>query len=409
MGGCSVRCEQLPIRQCLCNCWRRTITVNRSAGIGSPKISDLEIDGRLRPLLEVDDEQYNLRLSHIIKEHAEPLIDKILGSKLNVYHKDYLGNSESSDLEDLRSEAILRLIKCLKIMRIEPVDYGIKDLPNFVSKITFNVYNHYLRKKYPLRHGLKKKLSYLLASRVQFDLWLENKDKVAGFSSWKNIVLPPAESKVLAEFAANRQVFISNKLEGQSPSQLSLDLLLTRLFEWAGHPIEIDLLVNIIADLLEIKDHSNVDWSDQKESVGFVAKKAMHSEADQSDKTRRIELREYLILLWREIKELPVRQRKALLMSLRDENGDGLINSFSPCGIASPLEIAEVLEMDIGKLAEIWNSFPLKDAVIAEALGVTNQQVINLRKSARERLARRMLTITTNQMSKIQKNTDENS
>jgi len=33
---------------------------------------------------------------------------------------------------------------------------------------------------------------------------------------------------------------------------------------------------------------------------------------------------------------------------------------------------------------------PLEDAAIAERLGLTRQQVINLRKSARARLARRM-------------------
>lgn len=37
-----------------------------------------------------------------------------------------------------------------------------------------------------------------------------------------------------------------------------------------------------------------------------------------------------------------------------------------------------------------WNELPLAATMIAELLGETRQQVINLRKSARERLARRM-------------------
>ena len=41
-------------------------------------------------------------------------------------------------------------------------------------------------------------------------------------------------------------------------------------------------------------------------------------------------------------------------------------------------------------LAELWNRLPLEDTGLAEILDVTRQQVINLRKSARERLARRM-------------------
>lgn len=346
--------------------------------------------------MDADDEEYKVLLGEVIKQHAEPLIDKILGSKLSVYHRGYADRSEATDVEDLHSEAVFRLIRCINQMRFEPVDYGIKDLPKFVSKITFNVYNHYLRLKYPLRHGLKKKISYLVKSRSQFDLWIEKKDKVAGFASWKNVVFLQSDSKALAELAANRNVFMSSKLEGQSPSGMPLELLLNRLFEWAGHPIEIDALVKAVADLLEIKDHPNVDWVDGLNSIRHGEQKLGYSTADQTDKIKQIELCEYLVLLWREIKELPLRQRRALLLNLRDEKGDGLISSLSLCGIASPPEVAEVLEMGKEELVEIWNNFPLKDAAIAEMLGVTNQQVINLRKAARERLARRLLTITAN-------------
>jgi hypothetical protein len=43
-----------------------------------------------------------------------------------------------------------------------------------------------------------------------------------------------------------------------------------------------------------------------------------------------------------------------------------------------------------GQFAELWPQLPLDDATIAGLLNLTRQQVINLRKSARERLARRL-------------------
>jgi hypothetical protein len=43
--------------------------------------------------------------------------------------------------------------------------------------------------------------------------------------------------------------------------------------------------------------------------------------------------------------------------------------------------------------AGLWSRLPLDDASIAELLNITRQQVINLRKCARERLARRMKAI----------------
>jgi hypothetical protein len=52
-------------------------------------------------------------------------------------------------------------------------------------------------------------------------------------------------------------------------------------------------------------------------------------------------------------------------------------------------ELAVALEMPPKVLAQLWNDLPLDDLAIASRLGLTRQQVINLRKSARARLARR--------------------
>jgi hypothetical protein len=53
-------------------------------------------------------------------------------------------------------------------------------------------------------------------------------------------------------------------------------------------------------------------------------------------------------------------------------------------------QLADVLQISVESFAEVWNDLPLEDAKIAELLGLTRQQVINARKSGRERLARRL-------------------
>jgi hypothetical protein len=68
---------------------------------------------------------------------------------------------------------------------------------------------------------------------------------------------------------------------------------------------------------------------------------------------------------------------------------------FPLTGVASIRAIASVLEIPAEEFAEIWNMLPLDDLAIAERLQVTRQQVINLRKSARKRLERRMAVIRT--------------
>jgi hypothetical protein len=94
--------------------------------------------------------------------------------------------------------------------------------------------------------------------------------------------------------------------------------------------------------------------------------------------------------LWGEILELPARQRAALLLNLRDADGNGMLALFPLTGVATMRDIATALEMPARELAELWSRLPIEDARIAERLGVTRQQVINLRKSARERLSRRV-------------------
>jgi hypothetical protein len=93
--------------------------------------------------------------------------------------------------------------------------------------------------------------------------------------------------------------------------------------------------------------------------------------------------------LWRDVIELPRAQRCALLMNLRDAGGNGVIELIPATGTASFESLAEVLEITSEALARLWPDLPLEDARIAEMLGLSRQQVINLRKSARERLFRR--------------------
>ena len=110
----------------------------------------------------------------------------------------------------------------------------------------------------------------------------------------------------------------------------------------------------------------------------------------EADVARRVEKRIFLQRLWDEVRQLPRQQRVALLLNLRDAEGRGCIALLPALGIATLGRLAEALEMSAEGFAEVWNETPLEDAKIAELLRLTRQQVINARKSARERLARRL-------------------
>jgi len=100
-------------------------------------------------------------------------------------------------------------------------------------------------------------------------------------------------------------------------------------------------------------------------------------------------LRNWLGLVWAEIRELPENQRAALLLNLRSVHG-AAVALIADLGLATFSEIATALGMNVQALAELWNRLPLEDREIAERLGLERQQVINLRSAARQRLERRV-------------------
>jgi len=120
-----------------------------------------------------------------------------------------------------------------------------------------------------------------------------------------------------------------------------------------------------------------------EETIGLAA-------AGGVDTAWHLEKRTFLQRLWEEIQQLPPNQRAALLLNLKDASGGGGIALFPATGIATMRQLAESLEMSAEEFAGLWNELPLEDARIAQILRLTRQQVINARKSARERLTRRL-------------------
>src|SRR5437016_5095104 len=100
----------------------------------------------------------------------------------------------------------------------------------------------------------------------------------------------------------------------------------------------------------------------------------------------REEARQSLARIWSEILLLPLPQRIALLLGLRESHGVSAIPMFIFSGIATLDEIAAAMAMTRPQLETIWNDLPLDDAAISGRLGVRRSQVTNLRKAARERL-----------------------
>ena len=176
------------------------------------------------------------------------------------------------------------------------------------------------------------------------------------------------------------QIMLLQTVKGRA----NTSAVVAAIFDLLGGPVEFDELVNTLAALLGIRDRAveSTDWNEDPRALSISAR--------DPDPAWRAEKRIFLQRLWDEVRELPPNQRAALLLNLKDADGRGCIALFPAAGIASVRQLAEALEISVEDFSGWWNELPFDDAKIASLFQTTRQQVINARKSARERLARRL-------------------
>lgn len=329
-----------------------------------------EIDVRLTPFLQaIDDAEAECQLARLLADEAEPIIRGVIRRKLG-FALDRAGRGVlGQDDEDLFSEIRLLIIKRLQALKSQPGLRPINNFSNYVAVTAYNACYEYLRQKYPRRWQLKSRLHYLLSRRSEFGLWpINDRELVAGFADWREHGLLDSEKvRALAEDS------------GLAALRANIAALLVELFRRAGAPIELDTLVDTVCAITGMTDVRPGD----EEEVAVIADPAAGADIV-------VEQRLFLQRLWTEICQLRPRQRAALLLNLRDAEGASALTLLPITGIADMQQIAHVLEISVEALAAIWSDLPLDDNAIAARLALSRQQVINLRKSARERLERRL-------------------
>ncbi len=343
-------------------------------------------DPLLAPFLSATDPAESDRLlAQLVSETGQPVIRGIVRSHLKTCFWPGAFGPEDQDVEDVSGEVVLRLVTRLRQFKADPVGHSIHNLRGYVAGMAYNACDQYLRGKYPQRQRLKNKLRYILTHREGLALWEgEEQHRWCGLAQWCSQRDPARAARPDQLHPAHTSGEAALMSRGEAEA-LKLPELLRVIFERLGAPCLLDDLVSFVADLLGIRDQaplSNPD-PDYGRAAGSVSKAAEELAAvlDQRMTLKRV---------WEEISGLPPRQRAALLLNLRDPQGRGVIHLLPIVRVASIRDIAQALEMPAEELAGIWAKLPWEDLLIAGLLGVTRQQVINLRKSARERLARRL-------------------
>jgi len=313
-----------------------------------------------RYVQEKDPAESERLLGQLLFEYCAPLIKTIAGPRLR------RSAEMAQDLDDVCGDALLELLAKIEDLRTGVAE-AVDSFARYTAVVAYHACHDYFRRKFPERHRLKNRLRYLLKPERGFDIWESaHGDWICGLLKWRG-----ARASVAAPFTA----------PPAGAARMSPPDLLAAVFKHAGGPVEFDALVDFMAELWSVKD--------QPAGLQLVERLAGPAHETAADTGLRLRLQE----LWKEIGELPRAQRVALLLNLRAEGEKCAMELFPLTGVASMREIAALLEIPPEEFAELWNRLPLDDLSIAQRLQVTRQQVINLRKSARKRLERRMVVI----------------
>lgn len=365
-------------------------------------------DPLLLPLLRAADAREARRcVEALIERHARPIVRDIVQRK--VRRRAGWGDVIEA-AADVEADVITQLIVRLRDLRAGLVrdasdagdagdghDAGedartIADFAAYVAVAAYHGCHRYVRALYPQRARLKNRVRYLLAKHETFANWPGARaSQLCGRRVWqgRDEEEPDAAAR-LREIRDQPETLDEKTQAGDAP--IDEAALVVLILTHVAGPIDLDDLCAVVAARLGIRDAPS--------SGPSGGGRAGDEEHDQDWESRIVDPQpsvvtglvdaERLRRLWGELLQLPVRQRAALLLNLRDAEGHGMIATLPLTGVATMREIAAALEMPAAEFAALWRDLPLEDRRIAELLAITRQQVINLRKCARERLARRL-------------------
>jgi hypothetical protein len=311
-------------------------------------------------------------LAALEEKVIRPIIRRTFREKFHVTMNSTDGNGANQDALEVLGDVELSIVGRLVELRAEQRREEIANFEGYVRTGARNAFSQHLRRSNPVRCSLKNQLRYVLTRSQGLSLWHSD-------AGW---MCAAGEAQEASSVSGSVDHELSEALIGQLKwdSHRPLVHVATAFLNAYGKPIPLEHFVSAVFEIRGLHEAREVQLDDlASESRPFGA-----------EETSRIEQHDYLERLWSEIAQLPLRHRHALLLNLTGVSGESMIDDLPLLGVASIRAIAESLEIDPKELAALWPRLPLRDTEIAERLGLSRQQVINLRFSARSRLKRKM-------------------
>ncbi len=317
-------------------------------------------------------------IEEIIDNYADPIIKKILNHRLNLYFNPLRKDLHQPEAEDLYQTAVLKLVARLNKSNLDLSRENIEEIKSYVAAIAHNVCNDFLRMKYPERNRLKNRLRDLMRRTSGFSYWKSDELFLCGYAKWTGEKESPRAVEVMRELEEKRNRVEAGKLADLSG--LPLTSLIAKLFDRCEGPVEIERLVQIVANLQGIKDYPKESIDADMGTVNQIAEQPGRY-------YEHLEAREFLVRLWAELCELPLNQRKTFVLTSYDHHGESLLHMLLREQIVTISQIYTSLETTREELIVVWDKLPMNISTAAKELRTSKHMIAKWRHRAMKRLA----------------------
>lgn len=329
------------------------------------------MDNLLLSLLNAQDEQERQQaLDELLIIHAAPIIRQVLRQRLGFYVNAQGVSKTNHDAEDLYQDAMTRMIQ---VLREDPTT--IDDFERYVGRVASNVCTGFLRSKYPRRARLKNALRDVFRRHRDLASWQYQNEILCGLAAWRN-----TGKRVVSGYDVDTKLdaFLSTRFAGEDLRAVPLSRIVAELFEWIGGPVELDVLVRMLAYLLDIKEQRIESLEDHEYEVNFRGS-IRSTELD-------VETNELLGRMWRVVKRLPPKQRDAFALRFQDSAGRDLFTALLAAGVVELKDLAEGLGRPVADLARLWSQMPMDSETAAGELNTSLNNLYKWLSRARRRL-----------------------
>jgi len=339
------------------------------------------MDNVLVPYLTaLNDRERQQHLDELVTIRAAPLIRQVLRRRFAFYVSAQGVNGNNQDAEDLYQEAMTRVVQVLHQL-YSAAGIEIDNFDLYVSRIASNTCTDFLRAKSPARTRLKDGLRHLLKRHKDLVSWEHDREMLCGFAPWRNTGKSAFSDQPWQDLETKLEAFQSAHFADEDVRFAPVSQIAAELFYWIGGPVEIDVLVRMIAYLLGIQDEQieSLDYSSPaKWDAYFVS-------STRSDKSH-IEANELLVRLWQAVIQLPAEQRDAFALSFEDDAGEDLFTMLRAAEIVNWDEIAQGMGRSVQEVVRLRGRMPMNGASVAEELKASRENVYKWRFRAIRRL-----------------------